>query len=174
MKMPNPLRSARDIASTLFGAASIAAVSAVLGCASAAADPAPPVPADPSQLQPVVAQQTTVGVDLQPEAAAAPIPGETAPPPGPLNLTIDPALDPLKYRMPPAEQVLPYKLATRDPNAIPGRLDTLRALHALVHGTLGQMPPEELAPRLAQGGPPEGLPTPLPEVVPQPDLAPQP
>ena len=154
-----------------------------LAVGSAAADPEPepapapdasvegsPAPADPFA---VIATQTkdnpvaTLGGLLGYQAADSTV--AAANPIAMVNqgvgLTGTPPVDPLasvsalyahNYRMPSGEEDSPYVLQTDVPPGPFARVDALKGLHAMLHGSLGRVPRPELGQALPGTAPPPG------------------
>lgn len=131
----------------LIAAASIAAAAAA-GAPTAAAEPAvepppppPPVLTDPVQL-------------LGPVDQLAPVY----------------ALAPQTYRMPDPQQPSPYVLTEGTPPGPFAFVDSLKGVHAMLHGALGRMPGSDLGSALPGTAPPPGtaLPPGLEEFLPVP------
>jgi hypothetical protein len=153
----------------------------VLGSGLATADPAVPDPAlvDPAQAVPVQAVDAPLPV-TDPFAVASQ--QSKADPAGALaslltdngglsavghavGLSAPSAVNPLadvsslmahNYRMPSGDEASPYVLQTDVPAGPFARVDALKGLHAMLHGSLGRMPGSELGQPLPGTAPPPG------------------
>lgn len=130
----------------LAGALAAAVLSMPLAAADPATDPVPPVPT-PDQF-------------LGPLDQLAPV-------------TL---LEPQTYRMPDGSVPSPYVLTQGVPPGPFALINGLQGLHALLHGSMGRMPGEDLGAALPGTAPPAGtaLPPGLEQYLPEPVPPPQP
>lgn len=131
--------------------------------------PVPPVPPAPqsmigqaigqvTQSNPVAAMADALANSQQvPVLGQAPLPpGTIASGPAPDPMALAQLLMPQNYRMPAEDQDSPYALA---PNTSPSpfaRIDAWKGVHAILHGSIGRMPSDELGQALPGTAPPPG------------------
>lgn len=134
----------------------------------------PPIPADPFAVVSTQTKDNPIGLLaglMAPEAAGAPAAASpvAANPLAMANqavgLTGTPPVDPLasvsalfahNFRMPADDATSPYVLQTNVPPGPFARVDALKGLHAMVHGSLGRVPRSELGEALPGVAPPPG------------------
>lgn len=82
------------------------------------------------------------------------------------------SLFPQNYRMPSGEADSPYVLQTGVPAGPFARVDAFKGAHALIHGSLGRMPGDELGQPLPGTAPPPGtsIPPGIEHFLPDPDV----
>lgn len=114
----------------------------------------------------------------QPLLGQAPLPPGTITggPPAANPLDAAQLLSPRNFRMPGPDQVGPYALAPNDNPSPFARIDAWKGVHAMVHGSLGRMPGDELGQALPGTAPPPGtaLPPGLEQFYVDPALLPPP
>lgn len=140
------------------------------GDAAPQPDPAAPLPIDP-------AAQTLLGqfaqaAQLNPFGAMADLLADSPQPAllgqGPLppgTISSGPGIDPLaaaqllkpnNFRMPTPDQASPYALAPNDAPSPFARIDAWKGVHAMLHGSVGRMPGDELGQALPGTAAPPG------------------
>ncbi|HZQ33217.1 MAG TPA: hypothetical protein VFB19_15960 [Mycobacterium sp.] len=174
---------------------------AVVSMATAAADPPPPPPADPGVAPPpqnlndVLAPPVTAilgpaappgsgaPVDLLLSQYPAPsVPGsEPAQPMDPSSaLSGNSFLLPQNYKLSPPDQGNMYSIAPGDVTDQPSLIPALKGAHALWHGGMGRLTPDQLGQPLPGTAPPPGTNIPagpvdyLPDPLPWPQPVPPP
>jgi hypothetical protein len=171
----------KDVAMKILAAGVLLAGAAVACATTAAADPAPPVPAGPA-VPPVPGQEPAPVVPaedhpltgfanyLAGSGGQELLLGQTAVPAVPGTAPVSPPsvdvldgiqlLMPQNYRVPTPDQTSPYALSQGTPGPF-ARVDSLKGVHAIVHGALGRMPADELGQPLPGTAPPPGTNIPL-------------
>ena len=135
----------------------------------------PPAPADPIAAVSAQTKDNPVGILaglVGTEAAGSPAAAAPVVSANPMalanqgvGLTGTPPVDPLasvsslyahNFRMPSGDEASPYVLQTDVPPGPFARVDALKGLHAMLHGSLGRVPRSELGQALPGTAPPPG------------------
>ena len=161
-------------AAAAASAAGVLSVVAVASMATAAADPPPPDPnvaAPPQNLNDILAPPVTallgqpapqgsgVPVDLLLSQYPAPsVPGSQPPQPMDVNTAIggNAYLLPQNYKLAPPDEGNLYSVRQGDVPDQPSLIPALKGAHALWHGAMGRLTPDQLGQPLPGTAPPPG------------------